>query len=248
MTIHEQTERPEFGGSAIDAELERYFVDISVACPYGLAQRAVYHQALFPAIDDETMGRLLANGYRRNGNCVYAMRCPACQDCVPIRLRPDEFRPDRNQRRVWKKNSDVRAGVAPPAMTRENLALLDRFLRTRFPESRSTAEEYYAGFFITSISRCFEIRYRVKDRLIGVAIVDGSSRWLNAVYFYFDPDEGWRSPGTMNILYLINFCRGHKIDFFYLGYWIEQVGAMRYKAAFHPHELFIDHSWQRVCR
>jgi len=243
MTVREQS------GSSdeymIDAGLEQYFVDISVPCPYGLEQTAVYHQALLASINDESMARFFENGYRRNGNCIYCMRCPNCRSCVPIRLRPEAFRPNRNQRRVWRKNSDVKTGVAPLSMTRENLALLDKYLRARFPDGRSTAESYYSGFFITAVSRCFEIRYRVGDRLIGVAIVDGSNFFLNAVYFFFDPDEGRRSPGTMNILYMINFCRSHKIDLLYLGYWIEQVRAMCYKTAFKPHELLIDRSWRK---
>ncbi len=228
----------------IDSELEQYFVDISVGCPYGLERLAVYHQAVFASMGDEQLGMFLANGYRRNGNCIYSMRCPDCSACVPIRLRPADFVPNRNQRRTWKKNADVTAGIAPLRMGRENLDLLDRHLRTRFPEGKSSAEEYYTGFFISAISRCFEIRYRVADKLIGVAIVDGSADWLNAVYFYFDPAEAWRSPGTLNIIHLIHFCRRHAIKHLYLGYVIEEVRAMRYKAAFKPHELLLDGQWQ----
>jgi len=133
-------------------------------------------------------------------------------------------------------------------MSRENIALLDKYLQTRFPECRSTAEEYYAGFFISAISRCFEIRYRLGDRLIGVAIVDGSEKWLNAVYFFFDPAEEKRSPGTYNILNLINFCTRNRIPLLYLGYFIEEVQAMRYKKAFKPYELLIDGRWQEKGR
>lgn len=244
MAVHEQSDRPE--EMNLDTGLEQYFVDISVGCPYGLEKLAVYHQAMFTSIGDETMGKFFANGYRRNGNCIYCMHCPLCTACVPIRIRPERFRPNRNQRRVVRKNRDVTAGVAPLRMSRENLSLLERYLRARFPESRSTAEEYYAGFFISAISRCFEIRYRIGERLIGVAIVDGSEMWLNAVYFFFDPEEEKRSPGTFNILNLINFCNRNRIPLLYLGYFIEEVRAMRYKKAFRPHELLIDGIWQEI--
>lgn len=242
MTFHEHANRPE--ELRFDSSLEQYFVDISVGCPYGLEQMAVYHQAMFTSIGDETLGAFLAGGYRRNGNCIYSMRCPACKACVPIRLKAEEFRSNRNQRRVLKKNRDVTAGIAPLRMNRENLDLLDRYLRTRFPEGKSSAEEYYSGFFISAVSRCFEIRYRVGDKLVGVAVVDGAENWLNAVYFYFDPDEAYRSPGTLNILNLVHFCQRHKIEHLYLGYAIEQIQSMRYKTAFKPHELLLDGKWQ----
>jgi arginine-tRNA-protein transferase len=246
MAVHEHSGRPE--ELQIDSELERYFVDVSVSCPYGLDQLAVYHQAMFTSIGDDTLEMFFARGYRRNGNCIYSMRCPSCRACVPIRVKPEEFRPSRTQRRVRKKNSDVTAGIAPLRMCEENLALLDKYLKARFPDSKSSAEEYYAGFFISAISRCFEIRYRVDDRLIGVSVVDGSERWLNAVYFYFDPDEAWRSPGVMNILNLLHFCRRNKISLLYLGYLIKGISSMSYKASFKPHELHFGGSWKIFSR
>ncbi len=245
MTIREPYQQvpPDIGEN-----LEQYFIDISAGCPYGLPHKAVYHQALFGPLDMSTMGVFLANGYRRNGNCMYSMHCPGCKECVPLRLNPETFTPNRNQKRVWKKNRDVTVGVAPLTMSDENLSLLDRFLRNRFPEGKSTAESYYTGFFITSITRCFEIRYRVDDKLLGVAVVDGSDHWLNAVYFYFDPDESRRSPGTLNILQLVKFCQSHRINPLYLGYWIESVQAMQYKSAFRPHEILVDDCWKTVRR
>lgn len=242
MAVHEHSSRPE--ELKIDSELERYFVDVSVSCPYGLDQLAVYHQAMFTSIGDNTLEMFFDRGYRRNGNCIYSMRCPLCKACMPIRVRPGEFKPSRTQRRVTKKNKDVTAGIAPLRMCEENLALLDKYLNNRFPESKSSAEEYYAGFFISAISRCFEIRYRVDDRLIGVSVVDGSERWLNAVYFYFDPDEACRSPGVMNILNLIQFCRRNKISLLYLGYLIRGISSMSYKSAFKPHEILFEGSWK----
>lgn len=225
-------------------ELERFFVNAAAECPYGISTTAVYHQAALGRMSDVTMGEFLAAGYRRNGNCMYNMRCPGCSLCVPIRLRPERFRPNRNQRRVWQKNQDVAVEIAPLTMSRENLALLQRFLSTRFPEGRSDAESYYSGFFITSISRCFEIRYRVGEQLLGVAVVDGAPNWLNAVYFFFDPEQGWRSPGTLNILTLNHICLTRQIDLLYLGYWIDGHAGMSYKNAFRPHELLLEGSWR----
>jgi len=225
--------------------LERFFIHVASECPYDMATNAVYHQAIFGQLSDEAMGDFLGRGYRRNGNCIYTMHCRNCGLCVPIRLRPENFRLNRNQRRVWKKNQDVVVEIAPLTMSRENVALLQRFLTTRFPEGRSSAENYYAEFFITSIARCFEIRYRVAGELLGVGIVDATPVWMNAVYFFFDPAQGWRSPGTLNILTLNHICQTQKIGYLYLGYWIDGHASMSYKSAFRPHELLIDGAWQQ---
>jgi arginyl-tRNA--protein-N-Asp/Glu arginylyltransferase len=242
MIIHEQADNP--SGSTGVLGLEHYFIDIPVGCPYGLEQPAIYHQAGFVSLDDQTIGSFFEAGYRRNGNYLYSMRCPACQSCVPIRLRPGDFKPNRNQRRVLAKNRDVTIGIAPLTMSRENLTLLNKFLRARFPQGHSSAASYYRGFFLGSVARTYEIRYRIAEKLLGVAIVDVSPDWLNAVYFYFDSDEAKRSPGTFNILSLITFCRNHGIDLLYLGYWIREVRAMSYKIHFKPNQLRINNCWR----
>lgn len=226
--------------------IKNYFVDVPARCPYGLDKDAVYHQAIFGWLDDTIMGKFLAHGYRRNGNSMYNMRCPECSLCVPIRIRPEEFRPNRNQRRVLKKNRDIKTGIAPLTMSGENLAVLQKFLEQRFSGGSSDAEGYYTGFFITSIARCFEIRYRIEEELVGVAVVDCSTDWLNAVYFYFNPEYSHRSLGTYNILHLVDFCKNQKIDFLYLGYWIDGLKGMDYKKYFRPHELLIQNKWDSV--
>jgi len=73
-----------------------------------------------------------------------------------------------------------------------------------------------------------------------------STDWLNIVFFYFDPAEAKRSPGTFNILHLIDFCGQKEIKFTYLGYWIKDVKQMSYKASFKPHHIFRDDTWKFI--
>lgn len=229
----------------IITELGRYFIDIPTKCPYGLPGVAVFRQAMLEQLPDDIVGFFFEAGFRRSGNSFYTMVCPDCSACVPIRLHPFEFKPNRNQKRVAKLNADVVAETATVSFSNENLATCDKFLHSRYPAKKDSAEEYYSGFFINSVTNTIEIRYRVNGKLLGTAIVDVGSKWLNAVYFFFDPEEGKRSPGTLNILHLINFCREENIPHLYLGYLINDVKAMRYKANFKPHYLLRDGVWIR---
>ena len=232
----------------IREELKQYFVPSSIECPYGLPFEAAYNQALFDTMPDFIMDVYLASGYRRNGNVIYNMHCSGCKACVPIRINPKEFKPNRNQQRVWKKNQDITVETNPLTCSEENLALLEKFLASRYPGRDSSPLDYYTGFFLNHITNTVEISYRVGSKLIGVAIVDLSTTWLNVVFFYFDPAEEKRSPGTFNILYLIDFCRQQEIKFIYLGYWIEDVKAMSYKAKFKPHYIYLDTIWKLITR
>ncbi len=203
--------------------------------------------ARFGMIPEEIMELLLAAGYRRYGNTIYTMRCEGCRGCVPIKLKPSEFSPNRNQKRTSRKNSDLISEITSLDPGDEQISLLQKFFDTRYPGKHNSARDYYAGFFLNSSPFSFEIHYRLDDRLVGVAVTDIGSTWVNAVYFYFDPDYSQRSPGTFNILHQIDLCRKLNIDNLYLGYWIETVNAMNYKATFTPHYLLRKTGWRKAC-
>src|SRR3989339_49536 len=228
------------------ARLSSYFVDIPAECPYGLNCLAVYHQAGLGFLPPTILDELLAAGYRRNGNTIYGMHCPECKACVPIRLDLATFRPSRNMRRVWERNQDLDISLGPLDVTPEKLQLLDRFLNRRYPGRANTALDYYRGFFFNSLVQSMEISFRLSGELVGVSIVDLAEHSLSAVYFYFDPVFEKRSPGTFNILYLNELARREQCEYLYLGYWIEEVAAMAYKARFRPHCLLLNGTWIQV--
>lgn len=228
------------------AKLAPYFVDTPAKCPYGLDRLAVYHQAGFSFLPPAILDEFLAAGYRRNGNTIYAMCCPDCTACVPIRLATTTFRPSRNMRRVRERNQDLDIGVGPLEVTPEKLHLLDRFLSSRYPGRPGTAQDYYSGFFVNSLAPTMEISFRLSGQLVGVSIVDLAPPSLSAVYFYFDPAFEKRSPGTFNILYLTELAKREHCEYLYLGFWIDAVAAMAYKARFRPHSLLVNGEWLQV--
>lgn len=240
-----KSEDPSLEWAAIRQGLEPFFQNIAAHCPYGLDGKAVYHQSFLGRLPDAVFGAFLAEGFRRNGNYLYSMECEGCRACVPIRLVPEDFRPNRSQRRIWKRNQDLTVEIGPLEVSTEKLAMCQTFLNERYPRKENVAQGYYSGFFLNSMTNTVEFRYLAGKRLLGVAIVDLADTWLNAVYFYFDPDEGRRSLGTYNILRLIDFCRGNNVPLLYLGYWIAGVSAMSYKKHFRPHWLLGDEGW--VC-
>jgi leucyl-tRNA---protein transferase len=226
------------------ARLDRYFVELKTDCPYGLPYLARFYQAMFGPLTDRAMELFLAAGYRRNGNCLYTMRCRECQGCVPIRLRPRQFTANRSQRRVAKKNSDLEIRFDRVTIHQDHLDLCSRFLEARYPQEHNSADGYYRGFFCNSIVDSMRIEFRLGERLLGGSIIDLGERWMNAVYFYFDPEESRRSLGTFNILTLIDLCREFGIEYLYLGYYIDAVQAMSYKRQFLPHELLESGVWR----
>ena len=221
---------------------------MAVECPYHLPYDARFYQALFSPLSDRSMELFLASGYRRNGNCLYTMHCPNCRACIPIRLHPKEMQLNRNQRRVLRKNQDVEVEFSPMEPTEENVKLCEKFLTSRYPQKHNDGRSYYEGFFLNRIIPGMELRFRIQGRLVGTGIVDVGENWLNAVYFYFDPDEASRSLGTFNILSMIDTCLKLDISYLYLGYHIEGVSGMSYKSRFNPHYLYCNNTWNKVTK
>jgi arginine-tRNA-protein transferase len=230
----------------MSGQFEKYFYDVITECPYGVSKKAIYRQAQFTFLPDQVMQFFIENGFRRNGSYIYTMACPGCSACIPIRLDADTFIPNRNQKRVWRRNQDLEVKIAPLQITNEKLAICDKFLQDRFPGKGSSALDYYAGFFVTTLDNTYEVEFWHNGHLIGVSIIDMFEDAINCVYFYFDPEAYRRSPGTFNILYLVDFAGKNDIPHVYLGYLIREISSMNYKANFKPHSLFLDGVWREI--
>jgi leucyl-tRNA---protein transferase len=224
--------------------MDKYFYDVTVNCPYHQPYPATFYQGVSGPMPDRGMELFLAAGYRRNGNYLYTMHCVGCSSCVPIRLHPKMFRPNRNQRRVLNRNTDVETKIGCLRPTPENLTLCEKFLQCRYPHKNNTAKGYFSGFFLNTITTTVEFQYRISGRLIGDGIVDIGDNWMNAVYFFFDQDEGRRSLGTLNILTMVKYCLQQNIEYLYLGYCIGNVPAMSYKERFRPYYILVDSEWK----
>lgn len=224
--------------------VEKRFVDVTVECPYCLPYVATFHQgSLFP-VTERMMELFLSAGYRRNGNWLYSMKCKDCSSCLSIRLYVPSFTLNRNQLRARKRNRDLVMEVLPLIPDKENIHLCSTFLQARYPKDGHLAAQYFSDFFMNSITPTMQVQYRLGEKLVGNAIVDVGKHWMNAVYFYFDPEEGKRSLGTWNILYLLTLCKSWGIDYLYLGYFIHEVSAMKYKENFKPHQILTGEFWQ----
>lgn len=229
--------------SHLKEKIDEYFLDVDTNCPYGLGRTAVFHQAYFAPLDEHVMELFLASGYRRNGNCLYTMKCPNCSACLSIRLLPEKFIPSRSQRRNLKKNTDLFVEIKDYELNEESIALCDKFLKSRYPSDNS-GRRYSQDFFANTITPTQEVQYRLDGKLVGSCIVDQGINWLNAVYFYFDPSELKRGLGVYNILNLVQICLATGREYLYLGYQIDEVAAMNYKKKFRPYQILEAPLWE----
>ncbi len=191
---------------------------------------------------------LLQRGFRRAGRIFYRPACLDCRACVPLRVPVGRFRPSRSQRRVWRRNRDVRVTLRRPACDAQRFALFCRHQDAQFGRRMcATPDELREAVFESPIET-LEMDYWLSERLVGVGVVDVCPQSISSVYFFFDPACRRRSLGTLSVLVEIDLARQWGRQWWYAGYWIRECRSMAYKAAFGPHEVLTRRGWREVDR
>lgn len=211
-------------------------------CSYLPAETASLDYRVLGELSDAEYEELLRRGWRRHGRYFFRPACPACTKCRSLRVDVRRFTPSKSQRRILRRNADVRLIVRPPTVSRAHLRVFnayhaDMHERRGWPLRRDTADEYYGSFLAGDRPFAREFLYVRARRLIGVGLVDLVPHGLSSVYFFHDP--AWRdlSPGTYSALREIDYAQQTGRDFLYLGYWIAECPSMAYKNRFTPYEL-----------
>ena len=167
--------------------------------------------------------------------------CPGCRQCIPIRVRVEDFSPSSSQRRVLKKNRDTSVVFRELSYKRELFQIYEKHSRIKFNQD-ADEEEFLRNFFQPAVPS-FQSEFYRDGQLIGFGILDQASSGLSSVYFSYDPDYSSCSPGTFSILAEIEESRRLGYPYYYSGYYISECVKMSYKGRFRPYELLIGGEW-----
>ncbi len=186
-------------------------------------------------------------GFRRSGEYVYTPHCAQCHACLPMRLPIRDFKPDRSQRRNWKRNQDLEVRILPAQFSDDSFALYQRYIHSRHPDgSMATPDREQAGqFFTSSWSDTRFVAFNLSGKTLAVAVIDILESGLSAVYTFFDPEAHKRGPGVFAVLWMIEEAKRRGLPYLYLGYLIHESPKMAYKAQYRPFEVFRNGKWQR---
>ncbi len=216
-------------------------------CPYipGQVERKLFTR-LEGSGSSELNETLTRAGFRRSHDIVYRPVCPACQACVPVRIPTDQFAPDRTQKRIIKRNSDLSIAERPAIATDEQYRLFTAYQQGRHADgdmARMSFLDFRAMIQDGSAeSRVLELRDS-RENLLGAMLVDTLSDGLSAVYSFFDPAAHRRSLGTFAVLATVNLLKLRQLPFLYLGYWIARSRKMSYKSRFRPLQMLGAAGW-----
>ena len=184
-------------------------------------------------------------GFRRSGKHFYRPYCTDCQACTPIRVNASAFTPTRSQKRILKKNNDLKTQILKADFHEDHYLLYEKYLHSRhsdgdmYPPSRSQ----YRSFLVDGHSSTQFIEFSIEGHLCAVAVCDQLDDGLSAIYTFFDPDYSSLSLGQYAILWQLEESKRRQLNYLYLGYFIKDCRKMSYKNKYSPFEAHINNQW-----
>ncbi len=184
-------------------------------------------------------------GFRRSGNELYRPHCTDCEECRPVRIPVQTFKPRRSQRRTWQRNQDLTVIAKPNHFQLEHFNLYCRYLTSRHPGSdmENPNRDDYIEFLQSHWATTQLYEFRLARQLMAVAVADHLQDGLSAVYTFFDPRGSKRSLGVYAILWEIEEAKRLNKEWLYLGYWVSECRKMSYKTEYQPLEILSQGKW-----
>jgi leucyl-tRNA---protein transferase len=160
---------------------------------------------------------------------------------IPLRIRLADFQVSKSQRRVLRKNTDLRVENRPIEITDETDELFHRH-KQRFDHAvPSSIYDFLSTEPATLPCEAREIAVYDGERLLAVSYFDLGAATISGVYAMFDPDQAERGLGTFTMLKEIEYARETGREFYYQGYAYEGESFYDYKKRLSATEAF---GWQ----
>jgi arginine-tRNA-protein transferase len=157
---------------------------------------------------------------------------------TPLRIRLNRFGLSKSQRRVAKRNADLKTLTRPVEFDDEKHEMFDRHAE-RFDHGKpenlySFLDENAANIPGETVEFCV---YH-KGRLAAVSFLDIGETSVSSIYAMFEPEFSKRSLGIFTMLLEIDYAIATGKTFYYQGYAYQGVSFYDYKKNFKATEVY----------
>ena len=168
------------------------------------------------------MDMLLERGWRHFGEYFfrysYGFYELDIREVIPLRICLEEFSPSKSQRRILRRNADLRVEIQPAKITPEVETLFHRH-KQRFKSGIPDSLYDFLSFEPDCVPcEAKEISVYEAGELIAASYFDVGDQTCSGVYAVFDPDRSKRSLGIFTMLKEIEFAVENRKQFYYQGY------------------------------
>lgn len=189
------------------------------------------------SVPAEIMDRLWAAGWRHFGSYFFRYSTQPAEDgspqtITPLRIDLEACTFGKSQRRVLKKNADLRSEITPARIDDALLAMFQRHKQRFTHNVPETLEAFIGPAPERGPCECRMIRVFEGERLIAASFLDVGQQAASSVYGLFEPEFAKRSLGIFTLLLEIEHCRQSGLQWLYPGYATHEPSAYDYKKQF----------------
>jgi arginine-tRNA-protein transferase len=219
--------------------LSKYLISEESPCPYINEKKCRFAYFFANELTAHELDKLLSFGWRKFGIYYFKPVCNDCRECIPLRIKTNEFILSKSQRRVIKDCIDVRVDFKDLEFRDEIFEVYEDHSYNRFNKA-SDLEDFHETFYTQSCP-AMQSEYYVNNKLAAVGFIDVSSNALSSVYFVYKNEFSKLRLGTFSVINETQFALKLGLSYYYLGYYIESNKSMTYKNSFHVNEKM---SWE----
>ncbi|PLY06290.1 MAG: arginyltransferase [Arcobacter sp.] len=218
------------------------FLEEDRDCSYFNEERSDIRYRYIHKCTKEDYQNMLEHGWRRFGKMHFVPECKGCTKCISMRIDVKNYKFSRSEKRVFKKNLDIKLYIQAPTLTLDHLRLYDKYhyhmsQKKDWNYSPIEPSEYDRSYVQGKDEFTKEFLYVKDKKLVGVALVDMLPNSISSIYCFYDHDFEDLSIGKFSILAQIKIAKELNIPYIYLGYWIKDHFSMGYKEAYTPFEI-----------
>jgi arginine-tRNA-protein transferase len=112
-----------------------------------------------------------------------------------------------------------------------------------YKHEKDEDEKTFRGFLCDSPLDTRMTLYHNTATLVAAGWIDVLPQGLSSVYFAFEPDFARRSLGVFSVVKEIELAKNMGLEFYYLGFVVDDSPKMGYKAAYRPHQRLCGGRW-----
>lgn len=195
------------------------------------------------SVDSELFDYYLRRGWRNHGQLFFRYNMAIMDGrmhlVLPLRIHVPSWEPTASQKRILRRNADLRGSFHPAQIDAERRALFQRHAQ-RFPiDGRPLQLEDFLGKKPwASPCRGVECVLRDNGKLAAFSYGFVGADSFSSVYAVFDPRSPARSLGIHTMLGEIVWAREQGLTWYYPGYATYHPSLYDYKKAFHALQYY----------
>jgi arginine-tRNA-protein transferase len=193
-------------------------------------------------VSPQQLDALLAGGWRHFGTRFFRYNLGFYEHeirlVIPLRINLTRFSMSKSQRRIVRKNRDLRFVIRPIEISDEKETLFERH-KQRFKEGvPDSLDDFLSPDAANVPCKAKEICVYENEKLLAASFFDVGECAISSVYAMFEPTENRRSLGIYTMLLEIGYALEKQKKFYYQGYAYEGNSFYDYKKRFRGLERY----------